>query len=220
MLKLSALAAGAVLLLSLCLPCAGYAAQEPSQAIRPAATGDEILTRLPNGLSVYIIRDKRFPLVCTRLYVRTGSANEDARQAGISHVLEHMVFKGTEQRPKGQVAKDVEARGGYLNAATSFDQTYYLTDMPAAQWRMGMDVVKDMAFHALLDPQELESEKKVIISELEGDDDTPRNKLFESLQTATLKKAAETFDISLMDHIIIADDRYYSFADEAVSLGR
>ena len=148
MLKMSALAAGAVLLVSLFLPCAGYAAQEPSQAILPAATGDEILTRLPNGLSVYIIRDKRFPLVCTRLYVRTGSANEDARQAGISHVLEHMVFKGTEQRPKGQVAKDVEARGGYLNAATSFDQTYYLTDMPAAQWRMGMDVVKDMARHA------------------------------------------------------------------------
>ena len=109
MLKMSALAAGAVLLVSLFLPCAGYAAQEPSQAILPAATGDEILTRLPNGLSVYIIRDKRFPLVCTRLYVRTGSANEDARQAGISHVLEHMVFKGTEQRPKGQVAKDVEA---------------------------------------------------------------------------------------------------------------
>ena len=187
MLKMSALAAGAVLLVSLFLPCAGYAAQEPSQAILPAATGDEILTRLPNGLSVYIIRDKRFPLVCTRLYVRTGSANEDARQAGISHVLEHMVFKGTEQRPKGQVAKDVEARGGYLNAATSFDQTYYLTDMPASQWRMGMDVVKDMAFHALLDPEELESEKKVIISELEGDDDTPRSKLFESLQTATLK---------------------------------
>lgn len=218
MLKMSALAAGAVLLVSLFLPCAGYAAQEPSQAILPAATGDEILTRLPNGLSVYIIRDKRFPLVCTRLYVRTGSANEDARQAGISHVLEHMVFKGTEQRPKGQVAKDVEARGGYLNAATSFDQTYYLTDMPAAQWRMGMDVVKDMAFHALLDPEELESEKKVIISELEGDDDTPRSKLFESLQTATLKNTPygrpiigykETINAVTVQNLRAYIDRWY-----------
>lgn len=187
MSKLSVLVAGALLLAGLFLPGVGRAAPEPSRMNLPEATGEEILTRLPNGLSVYIIRDKRFPLVCTRLYVRTGSANEDARQAGISHVLEHMVFKGTDQRPKGQVAKDVEERGGYLNAATSFDQTYYLTDMPAAHWRMGMDVVKDMAFHATLDPEELESEKKVIISELEGDDDTPRSRLFESLQTATLK---------------------------------
>lgn len=187
MSKLSILAAGVVLLAGLFLPCGGPAAAEAPRMIPSVERGDELLTRLPNGLSVYVIRDKRFPLVCTRLYVRTGSANEDPRQAGISHILEHMVFKGTEQRPKGQVAKDVEARGGYLNAATSFDQTYYLTDMPAAQWRMGMDVVKDMAFHALLDPQELESEKKVIISELEGDEDTPRNRLFETLQTATLK---------------------------------
>ena len=181
MSKLSVLAAWAVLLAGLFLPCGGQAA--PVEA----GMGDEILTRLPNGLSVYVIRDKRFPLVCTRLYVRTGSANEDPRQAGISHVLEHMVFKGTEERPKGQVARDVEARGGYLNAATSFDKTYYLTDMPADQWRMGMDVVKDMAFHPLLDPEELASEKKVVISELEGDDDTPHGRLFESLQAATLK---------------------------------
>ncbi len=72
------------------------------------------LIRLPNGLAVYIIRDARFPLVCTRLYVRAGSANEAPGQAGISHLLEHMVFKGTEHRPKGQVARDVEALGGYL----------------------------------------------------------------------------------------------------------
>ena len=186
MSKLSVFMAWVVLLAGLLLPCGGQAAPEPSLSVAPVGRGEEILTRLPNGLAVYVIRDQRFPLVSTRLYVRAGSANEDARQAGISHVLEHMVFKGTEQRPKGRVAKDVEARGGYLNAATSFDKTYYLTDMPADQWRMGMDVVKDMAFHPLLDPQELESEKKVVISELEGDDDTPHSRLFEALQTATL----------------------------------
>lgn len=147
----------------------------------------EILTRLSNGLLVYIIQDKRFPLACTRLYVRAGSATEKTEQAGISHVLEHMVFKGTSHRPKGQVARDVEALGGYLNAATSFDKTWYITDMPAANWRTGMDVVKDMAFQASLDPAELEAEKNVVISELERGEDSPMRKLYESMQVAALK---------------------------------
>lgn len=167
------------------------------ESIQPAAnrnaespgknSAGEIVTRLPNGLLVYILRDTRFPLVCTRLYVRTGSANEAPDQAGISHVLEHMVFKGTSHRPKGQIARDVEANGGYLNAATSFDKTWYLTDMPASQWRMGMDVVRDMAFQATLDADELQAEKDVVVSELQRGEDSPMRKLFENLQTATLK---------------------------------
>jgi zinc protease len=156
-------------------------------SLAQAAPGkDTLLTRLPNGLTVCIVKDARFPLAATRLYVRTGSSHETAAQAGISHLLEHMVFKGTEHRPKGQVAKDVEALGGYLNAATSFDKTWFITDMPAAHWRTGMDVVKEMAFQASLDPKELESEKEVVISELERDQDQPMSRLFESLQTSTL----------------------------------
>lgn len=175
-----------LLLAVLLLPQLAAAAAQTGPA-NPSTSGDEsMLVRLKNGLTVYIIRDSRFPLVCTRLYVGTGSANETAEQAGISHVLEHMVFKGTEKRPKGQVARDVESLGGYLNAATSFDKTWYITDMPARHWKMGMDVVKDMAFHPALDPAELESEKEVIISELKGGDDTPSRRLFEDLQVAAL----------------------------------
>ncbi|WP_304679862.1 pitrilysin family protein [uncultured Desulfovibrio sp.] len=160
----------------------------PAAAATPTrdASAAGRLIRLPNGLAVYIIRDARFPLVCTRLYVRAGSGNEAPGQAGISHLLEHMVFKGTEHRPKGQVARDVEALGGYLNAATSFDKTWYMTDMPAAHWRMGMDVVKEMAFQARLDPRELEAEKNVVISELQRGEDSPMRKLYENLQTAGL----------------------------------
>ena len=173
----------AALALLLALACPAIAASD-----KPAQGDDSgVLTRLPNGLTVYILKDVRFPLVATRLYVRTGSANEKPDQAGISHLLEHMVFKGTEHRPKGQVAQDVEALGGYLNAATSFDKTWYMTDMPAAHWRTGMDVVKEMAFQPSLDPKELESEKEVVISELEGDQDSPMSRLFESLQTSALQ---------------------------------
>ena len=186
MLRISRHALLILLLGILLLPQLAAAAPQAAPANPSTSGNDTMLVRLKNGLTVYIIRDSRFPLVCTRLFVATGSANETAEQAGISHVLEHMVFKGTEKRPKGQVARDVESLGGYLNAATSFDKTWFITDMPAKHWKTGMDVVKDMAFHPSLDPAELEAEKDVIVSELKGGDDTPTRRLFEDLQVAGL----------------------------------
>lgn len=186
MLRISRHALLILLLGILLLPQLAAAAPQAAPANPSTSGNDTMLVRLKNGLTVYIIRDSRFPLVCTRLFVGTGSANETAEQAGISHVLEHMVFKGTEKRPKGQVARDVESLGGYLNAATSFDKTWFITDMPAKHWKTGMDVVKDMAFHPSLDPAELEAEKDVIVSELRGGDDTPTRRLFEDLQVAGL----------------------------------
>ena len=186
MLRISHHALLILLLGILLLPQLAAAAPQAAPANPSTSGNDTMLVRLKNGLTVHIIRDSRFPLVCTRLFVGTGSANETAEQAGISHVLEHMVFKGTEKRPKGQVARDVESLGGYLNAATSFDKTWFITDMPAKHWKTGMDVVKDMAFHPSLDPAELEAEKNVIVSELKGGDDTPTRRLFEDLQVAGL----------------------------------
>lgn len=186
MLRISRHALLILLLGILLVPQLAAAAPQAAPANPSISGNDTMLVRLKNGLTVYIIRDSRFPLVCTRLFVGTGSANETAEQAGISHVLEHMVFKGTEKRPKGQVARDVESLGGYLNAATSFDKTWFITDMPAKHWKTGMDVVKDMAFHPSLDPAELEAEKDVIVSELKGGDDTPTRRLFEDLQVAGL----------------------------------
>lgn len=186
MLRISRHALLILLLGILLVPQLAAAAPQAAPANPSTSGNDTMLVRLKNGLTVYIIRDSRFPLVCTRLFVGTGSANETAEQAGISHVLEHMVFKGTEKRPKGQVPRDVESLGGYLNAATSFDKTWFITDMPAKHWKTGMDVVKDMAFYPSLDPAELEAEKDVIVSELKGGDDTPTRRLFEDLQVAGL----------------------------------
>lgn len=129
---------------------------------------------MPNGLSVLILKDTRFPLVSTRLYVHAGSSYETPDQAGISHVLEHMVFKGTGQPPQKRHQPGSGIRGGYLNAATSYDYTVYITDMPDRHWKLGMDVVRDMAFHPTLDPQELESEKNVIVAELQRGEDRSR----------------------------------------------
>ncbi len=145
------------------------------------------ISTLKNGLTVYILEDTRFPLVSTRLYVKTGSANESPEDAGISHVLEHMVFKGTDKRPKGAISTEVEAAGGYLNAATSFDYTVYQTDLPSDHWALSLDVVKDMAFHPTLDAAELESEKVVILSELQRGNDNPDQRIFKELHTSALQ---------------------------------
>lgn len=140
------------------------------------------VVKLKNGLTVLIKKDDRFPLANVRLYVRAGSAYEDPKQAGISHLLEHMVFKGTEKRGPGQTALEVESVGGSLNAATSFDYTYYYVEVPNKDWALGMDIVTDMAFNAKIDPAELKPEKEVVLAELKRGEDTPNSKLFKSIQ--------------------------------------
>ncbi len=169
---------------------ASQGSQEGAAAVSMAEQGKAHISLLKNGLTVYIIEDDRFPLVSTRLYVKTGSANESPKDAGISHVLEHMVFKGTDKRPKGAISTEIEAAGGYLNAATSFDYTVYQTDLPAEHWALGIDVVKDMAFHPTLDAAELESEKLVILSELQRGQDNPDQRIFKELHTSALKGTA------------------------------
>ncbi len=150
-----------------------------------ALAAEPVVTTLPNGLTVLVQEDTRFPLASLRLYVRAGSAYETPEQAGISHLLEHMVFKGTANRAPGQVASDVEGAGGALNAATSFDYTVFYTDMPADQWRLGMDVLHDMVFNASIDPEELAREKQVVLAELKRNEDTPESLLFKRVQPLT-----------------------------------
>lgn len=152
-----------------------------------ALAADAAIYRLPNGLTVMLKDDKRFPLVSMRLYVHAGSTYETPREAGISHLLEHMVFQGTAKRAKGEISQEIEALGGYLNAATSFDYTVYLVDLPAEQWRIGLDVLKDMAFNAAIDAEALESEKEVVIAELKRGEDSPASRLFRSLHGSALK---------------------------------
>ena len=137
---------------------------------------------LPNGLTVLVQPDSRFPLVSSRLYVHAGSRFESPEQAGVSHLLEHMVFKGTEKRGPGQIAREVEGVGGYINAATSFDYTVYTIDVPAQHWALSLDVFKDMIFGARIDAEELEQEKKVVLEELKRGRDSQGQRLFQSIQ--------------------------------------
>lgn len=170
--------------------------KSPSGAAAPALSGGTMnasgadspytIYRLSNGLTVALLEDNRFPLVSIRLFVHAGSAYETDDQAGISHLLEHMVFKGTDSFPKGAISSSIESAGGYLNAATSFDYTVYQNDMPAAQWKVGLKSVQEMAFKATIDPNELEPEKGVVIAELQRGEDSPGNRLFKQVQKQAL----------------------------------
>ncbi len=138
---------------------------------------------LPNGLQVIIDQDERFPLVSMRLYVRAGSAYEQPGQEGISHFLEHMVFKGTKKRAPGQVAREIEEVGGYLNAGTSFDYTVYTIDLPSHEWELGLDILQDMIFGSTFDPDELNQEINVVLAEIQRSLDNPGSRVFRSIQS-------------------------------------
>ncbi|MFO7728790.1 MAG: pitrilysin family protein [Desulfonatronovibrio sp.] len=142
---------------------------------------------LPNGLQVVIDQDERFPLVSMRLYVRAGSAYEQSGQEGISHFLEHMVFKGTEKRGPGQIAREVEEAGGNLNAGTSFDYTVYTVDLPVQEWKLGLDVLQDMIFGSTFDSTELNQEKNVVLAEIQRSKDSPESRIFKSIQSMVFK---------------------------------
>jgi zinc protease len=105
--------------------------------------------------------------------VQAGFFDEPDEWAGISHVLEHMFFKGTPSRGVGEVARQTKAAGGYLNAGTSYDYTIYYTVLPARSLEAGLAVQSDALQHALLDEEELTRELRVIIEEAKRKLDTP-----------------------------------------------
>lgn len=169
-------------------PRPAAAAATATQAASPAAEAPRnhiegvTFLRLKNGLGVLVKEDDRFPLAHIRMLVHAGSAYETPAQAGISHVLEHMVFKGAGSMGPGEVARRIEAAGGSLNAATSFDYTVYHVEVPDKAWKLGLSVVADMTFKPALIPSELESEKEVVLAELKRGEDSPEGVLFKAMQ--------------------------------------
>jgi len=163
------------------------AAQADNEPMPDSHIDGVTFIRLKNGLQVLVKEDDRFPLAHIRMFVHAGSAYETRAQAGISHVLEHMVFKGAGDMKPGEVARRIEDVGGSLNAATSFDDTVYHVEVPDASWRLGLSVVADMTFKPALVPAQLTSEKEVVLAELKRGEDTPGNMLFETLQGMVFK---------------------------------
>lgn len=154
-----------------------------------------ISSSLDNGLKVMVIEDERFPLVALRLFVHAGSAYEIKEQAGISHVLEHMVFKNTKRFGADGPAKIVEAVGGDINASTSFDCTIYMLDLPSDNLQLGIEVLQDMIVGAEFNKDDLATEKKVVLSELERSEDNTSSRLMKNILPMVFKGSAYSWPI-------------------------
>ncbi|PON14438.1 hypothetical protein C2W62_29065 [Candidatus Entotheonella serta] len=136
---------------------------------------------LSNGLCVVLLEDHHAPVVAMQTWVRFGSADEGPVVAGIAHVFEHMLFKGTERFPNGEIASLIEAAGGTVNAWTSYDETVYHVTLSSRFWETGFDVLSDAVLHSLFDADELAREKEVVLEELWRGKDNPDREISERL---------------------------------------
>lgn len=128
---------------------------------------------LKNGLRVLLEENHAAPVVSFHILVKVGSAMESKKEAGISHLIEHMLFKGTPKRKVGAIAKEVEAAGGEINAYTSFDQTVYYINMASRFAPKGLDILADAIQNPIFDADELEREKEVVLEEIRRGKDSP-----------------------------------------------
>src|SRR5918999_510534 len=128
---------------------------------------------LPNGLTLLVQRDHSAPVVAVVTHVKAGFFDEPDHWVGISHVLEHMFFKGTPRRGVGAIARETKAAGGYLNAGTGYDHTSYFTVLPASGLKTALDIQSDALRNSRIDPGELAREPQVIIQEAKRKRDTP-----------------------------------------------
>ncbi|HEY4706538.1 MAG TPA: pitrilysin family protein [Thermodesulfobacteriota bacterium] len=138
-------------------------------------------TVLDNGLTVVIEEERSAPVVSMQMWVKVGSADETKKIAGISHVFEHMLFKGTKTKPVGQIANMVESVGGDINAYTSFDNTVFHLTIPSRHFSTGLDVISDAVQNSSMDPDELKKELEVVLEELRMNEDNPGRRLFKSI---------------------------------------
>ena len=154
----------------------------------PALPAGVTLTTLENGLVIIVREDHSAPVVSAQAWAMAGSIHEGKwLGAGLSHVLEHMLFKGTTTRPGSRIDQEVQEAGGYMNAYTSFDRTVYHIDVPNAGATTAIDILCDIMQHASLPPDELAKELDVIRREMDmGQDDPGRRsgrRLFETAYT-------------------------------------
>jgi zinc protease len=146
-----------------------------------------IKLNLSNGLTVLLKEIRTAPIASLWLWYRVGSRNEIPGVTGISHWTEHMQFKGTERYPAEVLDKAVAREGGYRNALTFLDWTTYFETLPADKIDLALDLEADRMYNSLFEPEEVESERTVIISERQGHENEPMFLLAEEVQAAAFR---------------------------------
>jgi zinc protease len=144
-------------------------------------------TVLPNGMTVMLKEIHTTPLVSVWLWYRVGSRDEAPPLTGISHLVEHMQFKGTRRFPAEVMDRAVAREGGTRNAFTYLDWTTYFETMPAAKIELALRLEADRMVHSLFEKDEFASERTVVISEREGSENQPLFQLGEAVQHAAFR---------------------------------
>lgn len=142
---------------------------------------------LPNGLQVILKPVHTAPVVSHWIWYRVGGRNEYPGKTGISHWVEHMMFKGTPTFPKGSIMLEVNRNGGVLNGFTSQDYTAYFETLPADRLDLALRIESDRMANSLIDADEVTSERTVIISEREGSENNPEWALYEEVMAAAYR---------------------------------
>jgi zinc protease len=146
-------------------------------------------TVLPNGLTLILKPDRTAALASVQVWVKTGSIHEGGLLgAGLSHYLEHMLFKGTTRRAGREISATVQAHGGYINAYTTFDRTVYYIDLPSEHTAVAIDLLADAVLHSTLPADETAKEKDVILREIAMTKDDPDNRLWDTLFSTAFRE--------------------------------
>jgi len=127
---------------------------------------------LPNGMTI-VFEKRNLPLITICVAVKLGSGHEPEKLKGISHFIEHAVFKGTKTRKKEEMMRVIEKAGGIINAYTGEEETVFWTKLPSSKFELGLDILADMVMNPLFDRKDLAMEKKVILEEINLYNDNP-----------------------------------------------
>lgn len=157
----------------------------PAPAVPALPESNARVFTLDNGLTLIVEEDRSAPVASVQAWCGTGSIHEGAWMgAGLSHILEHMLFKGTEKRTVGDISRQVQDRGGYINAYTSFDRTVYWIDVPADGASEAVEILADAMMNSTLPEEEYTKEQEVIRREFAmGFDDPNRQSSLQTLRT-------------------------------------
>jgi zinc protease len=170
-----------------------------------------VQTTLSNGMKVLLKEIHTAPLVSSWVWYRVGSRDEVNGRTGISHWVEHMQFKGTPQFPASALDKAISREGGMWNAMTYLDWTTYFETMPADKIDLGLRLEADRMVNSAFDEKEVDSERTVVISEREGNENEPQFLLGEAVQGAAFRVHAYHHEVigDMADlHSITRDDLY------------
>ena len=158
---------------------------QPDPVAAALARGRTVTRVLPNGFTVLVEPDRSAPVASVQVWVRSGSIHEGPwLGAGLSHLLEHMIFKGTEKRGPNEIARAVQEAGGYVNAYTSFDRTVYWIDVPSDGANTAIELLADATLHSTLPAGEFAKEQEVIRREFAMGFDDP-NRMSTELMLST-----------------------------------